>query len=179
MSEVKQHIINLVVEDEKDLYCQFNNDCELNEDVKEYIERKIKEKSYKEKIVVRIVSDNKVNKANVSKAFHKWMDDTRLQMKRESRSNAFKQMWMFIVGIVFIMLSTLLEAKVHVVVFTVISTIGAFAIWEASSIWIIDNPRIQLTRMVKKKLFKDMTIDFATGADSSADPGAVAEEPKE
>ena len=68
---------------------------------------------------------------------------------------------MFFVGFAFVMLSTILESRIPTVLFTVTSTIGAFAIWEASAIWIIENPRIQLSRQVKRKLFKDMKLEFA------------------
>ena len=65
---------------------------------------------------------------------------------------------MFAVGVCFIAVSLALESKVGVVWFTVLSTIGAFSMWEAASIWIIQNPRLRLRKRIVGKLKDNISI---------------------
>ena len=157
---MSNYTVNLVIGSESDLYCPYNNDCELDEGVTEYIIRKAKGKKSGENIVIKIISGEPVDEERVRSAFNKFYEETALQNKRMARKNGLKQLWMFIIGIVFIGLSIILDSKIDMLVFQIISTIGAFAIWEASSIWIVDNPALTITKIVNKKLLKDLTIEF-------------------
>ena len=159
---MSKHLVNLVIGSESDLYCPYNNDCELDEGIIDYIVRKAKGKKKGEEIVIRISSAEPVDEERVRNAFRKFVDDASLQLKREARKNTLKQLWMFVIGIVFIALSVILNAKIDIILFQIISTIGAFAIWEAASIWIVENPALTLTKVVNKKLLSSITLEFVS-----------------
>ena len=55
-----------------------------------------------------------------------------------------RQINMFLIGIIFIMLWIFIGASIESVGAEVLSIIGSFAIWEAANIWIVDNPEIDL-----------------------------------
>ena len=71
-----------------------------------------------------------------------------------------QQLWMFIVGFVFIGLSLMIDETSNAVLFTVLSTIGAFSMWEAASIFIIQNPKLRRRKFILKKLSHDIIINF-------------------
>ena len=69
-----------------------------------------------------------------------------------------EQLWMFAIGVLFIAVSLILEKRIPVVWFTVLSTIGAFSIWEAASIWIVRNPALRLNRKMVSKIRDDTIV---------------------
>lgn len=159
-SLLKKHIITLEIEKESDLYCPYNHEYELDESITDYLLRKAKEKGRDEGLLIRICSKEPVDEARVREAFDRWIKSVELQLKKESRANAVKQAWMFCVGIFFVGLSLILERYIEAILFTVLSTIGSFAIWEASSIWIIENPKLRFTKLTAKIWKKSAEFEF-------------------
>lgn len=51
-----------------------------------------------------------------------------------------KQFWMFGIGVLFIAFGLYTSDKLPALIGEIISTIGAFAMWETASIWIVENP---------------------------------------
>lgn len=81
-------------------------------------------------------------------------------LKREARINITRQLWMFILGALFITVSVSIEKFVDKVAFTILSTIGAFAMWEMAGVWIIQNPRLRQRRRMLRQLRDRCTIEF-------------------
>ncbi len=157
------HTINLNIENEKELYNPFDTEADfLSEDIKSYITNRMGDKSIGEEVKIRIISPCSVNQERIKKAFHKWVDEEENAIKKEFRRNFVQQIWMFAIGVVFIALSLFLENKIGVVWYTVLSTIGAFSMWEAASIWIIQNPKLRLRRRTVKKIRSDTVIEIET-----------------
>jgi len=69
---------------------------------------------------------------------------------------------MFGLGVLFITISLALQPVVNVVWFTVLSTIGAFSMWEAASIWIVQNPKLSMRKRIVARLSKQLTYRFST-----------------
>ena len=128
---------------EEDLYCPYNREHELNDDVTNYIIKESRKKGIKDNVLIRIISKDKMDEESVRNAFNEWIEQTDIFMKEEAKSNMVKQTIMAIIGLIFISLSVLLQSRLNAVIFTVLSTIGAFAIWEAASIWIVENPKLR------------------------------------
>lgn len=131
----RMHIINLKINDEKELYNSFDPAGDmLSEDVKKYFHDWMQERTIGESIEILLESDKPVNKERLGCTISKWAKEEQNQIKSEFRKNLLMQLWMFGIGVVFIALSLLLETKVGVIWFTVLSTVGAFSMWEAASI---------------------------------------------
>ena len=148
---MEKQTVSLLIDKEEDIYCPFNNDHELNEEVTDYLIRKFVEGKTGNGILVRILSKEKVDESQVRDAFDKWIELANNQMKNEYRRNMTKQGLMIVIGIGFIILSLLLQDRVNAVIFTVLSTISAFAMWESAAIWIVENPKLRIqARMIGK-----------------------------
>lgn len=46
------------------------------------------------------------------------------------------------------------------VLFTIITTVGTFSIWEGGNIWIMAGPELRLQQMIFKRLIKSADIEF-------------------
>ncbi len=94
----------------------------------------------------------------MKQAFHQWICDEDEGIKREFHKNNVQQAWMFGVGVLFIAVSLLLDGKVGMVWYTVLSTIGAFSMWEAAGIWIIHNPKLRMRKKIAKAIGENAEI---------------------
>ena len=151
--------IKLRIEEEKELYNHFDPDGTLlSEDVKTYVLSQVTEKPMPDPYTISIVSPAAVDEDRVRLAFNRWIVEEEKTIKEGYKSNILQQIWMFFIGVVFITLSLFLKEKVSVVWFTVLSTIGAYSMWEAASIWIIHNPRLRRRLIMVKKLKNDTRI---------------------
>ena len=148
-------------EGEKDLYNRFDPDrIILSDDVKSYIMERMSERTPGDDNQIVIRTKEKVDENNVRAAFGYWLGEEKKSMKAEWRKNFFAQLWMFLVGVAFITASLVLQSRVSVVWFTVLSTIGAFSMWQAASIWIIDNPKLRLRRRFFRVLREKTELVF-------------------
>mgnify|MGYP007101928288 CR=1 FL=1 len=155
--------INLTINDETELYNRFDAQSDyLSEDVKTYITNRLADRNFGEKVEINVISSKQVDEDRITRAFNKWVDDEDMAVKKEFRKNFIQQIWMFAIGVTFIALSLFLENKIGVVWFTVLSTIGAFSMWEAASIWIIQNPKLRLRKRIIKKIRSDTVIKIKT-----------------
>lgn len=148
----KNEII-IKIKNEQDLYIPFNPEKELKKEVIDYIGSKIEEMTSGEEIRIHIISEEAVDAEDIRQAFSQWSYNIQLSLNREKWKNRKKQAWMFCIGVVFIALSVALQGKVSMVVYTVLSTIGAFSMWEAAAIWIVENPE----NRIKKRLIRRIT----------------------
>ena len=157
----KMYTIKIKVDEEKDLYNSFDaDDVLLSEDVKSYITGRLVGRKLGDHVEIMIVSSNPIDKDRLRKAFHTWNTEEEQDIKREYRRNILQQFWMFVVGVVFIALSLFFEDKVGMVWYTVLSTIGAFSMWEAASILIIQNPRLRMRKKITKAIGKNARIKY-------------------
>lgn len=139
--------IRLRIHDEAELYSSFDEErSTISDDAVDYIFMRYKEKEFGEKMRIRIISDEDIDMDNLKNAFEKYLSVERLQLKKEKKTNAVKQLWMFGVGVLFIAVGLYAASVLPALLGEIISTIGAFAMWEAASIWIVENPRNRLKR---------------------------------
>ena len=139
--------IKLQIEKESDLYNPFDPEGEmLSGDVKDYILERMHAGQRARDIEIQIISEEEIDEEKTEAAIHRWINEEERRIRKEFHSNVLQMLFMFGVGVLFILLSIVLQSKVHVVWFTVLSTIGAFSMWEAASIWIIRNPKLKRQR---------------------------------
>ncbi len=158
MQTVKLHVAN-----EADLYNPFSPDVDLiSDDVKSYLFDRLREQSIKDEVELQIVSPHAIDEERIALAIHDWTESERNGIKVSYRRNMVQQFWMFGIGVAFIALSLMLQSRINVVWFTVLSTIGAFSMWEAASIWIVQNPKLRMKRKLIDKIEKHTSICVRT-----------------
>ena len=146
--------IRLRIHDEAELYSPFDEErLIISDDIVDYIFRRYKEKKFGEKMIIHIVSDEDIDMGKLKKAFGEYLDVERLQLTKEKKSNTVKQLWMFGVGVLFIAVGLYAASILPALLGEIISTIGAFAMWEAASIWIVQNP----SNRIKRKWIDSLT----------------------
>ncbi len=162
MNKEKQtHKINIRLKDETELYDPLDPEqMTLSDDVIGYVMEKGQRKKLGEQLEIHLISDEPVDREHAEKAFDRWCDDTLLNIKKEYRRNHMQQLWMFLIGVLFIAVSLFAQGKVNAVIFTVLSTIGAFSIWEASGFFIIKNPQLRFRRRMVNWLREKGRICF-------------------
>jgi len=154
--------IKVKINEESDLYEPLNPEKELNQDITAYMERQITDRNIGEKVLIHIISQESVNEQDVTKAFWDWIHGIEASFRKTQKTNWIKQAWMFFIGVAFIATSLFAQPHVNVVVFTVLSTIGAFALWEAAAIWIVEGPTNRIRKRVLKNMAKGVEFQFET-----------------
>ena len=62
-------------------------------------------------------------------------------------------------------LSLLVQSQVNTLTYTILSTIGAFAMWVAAAIWIVENPKRRVRRHIFDKLKQDVDVEIICNND--------------
>ena len=133
--------IKLRIHSEDELYNPFDEDNRtLSSDVADYLYERYKEKGLKEKLEIHITSDEDIDIEKLRSAFFSYCDSQRMQLLKEKNRNMIKQAWMFGIGVLFIAFGLYASDRLPALTGEIISTIGAFSMWEAASIWIVQNP---------------------------------------
>ena len=139
--------IKLRVHSESELYDPFDEDQQtVSSDVIDYLYSRYQEKDLRDKLKVHIISDDPIDVDKLRAAFRCYLDTQRKKLAKERRKNAIKQTWMFGIGVLFIGAGLIVSEKLPALPGEIISTIGAFSMWEAASIWIIENPKNRISR---------------------------------
>ena len=152
--------INLKINTENDLYHPFDTEKCLNDDVKNYIINKASEKMPFKELRLRIICPKPVSEEDVKAAFHRWFEATGRESKLVWRKNMIKMLLLFAFGIGVIALSVILQPKISTVLFTIITTVGTFSIWEGASIWIIQNPDLRIRKKSSEQIIRSSKIEF-------------------
>ena len=152
--------MKIKIDNEDELYNSFDKFEEtLSEDFVSYINNKEEIDLLTEKEDIEIVSKNKIDENKFKKAFEKYCDEQLILIRRQEKINKTKQIWMLIVGIVFIIFSILLTDKINVIILEIISTIGSFSIWESANSWLLQSKVIKFSKLKAIKL-KNSEVKF-------------------
>ena len=153
--------VTLNVTDEEQLYNSFDPRRNLlRDEVKTYLLNEVQIEGRMDGINLEVRSNAALDEERFADGLHRWIADEERSIEKTHRRNMFQQIWMFGIGVLFITLSLLLQPMVSVVWFTVLSTIGAFSMWEAASIWIIQNPKLRMRRHAVARLKEGLTLSF-------------------
>ena len=135
------HEIKLKIQSEADLYNPFDVDeTVISDDVASYITQRYREKYWKDKLVLNIISGEDIDLDKLNAALRHYIDGEFMVLLNERQKNLINQIWMFFVGAVLIGIRIYAPPELPVFARELISTVGAFSLWEASSIWIVKSP---------------------------------------
>lgn len=157
--------IHLKIEKESDLYNPFDPEKNISGDVTAYLMKKVLEESPREEVRIRISCPEPVCEEDVKAAFARWIDSSRTEMKRLSRKNLIKMVWLLLIGIALIALSLCLQSKISALLFTIITTVGTFSIWEGANVWILKGPDLFVRKKVFNRIIRSAGIEFAPADD--------------
>ncbi len=145
--------INLRIHEEKELYSPYDESClTLNDDVADYLAKQYAKKEIGDEIVLKIKCDGPVAFARVRDAFQERIREQEIRNANQNRLNRIKQIWLFCIGFVFVASAILLEGVWSPVTVEILSIIGSFSVWEATNIWIVENPRARMAKRTMQKL---------------------------
>ena len=137
--------IKLRIHSEDELYNPFDEDYNtLSSDVVDYIYERCKDKNLKEKLEIHVISDANIDIEKLRSAFSGYCESQKIRLTKDKKRNMVKQLWMFCIGVLFIVLGLYTSDKIPVLIGEIISTIGAFSMWETANIWIVENPENRL-----------------------------------
>ena len=157
---MKEIYIN--VESESDIYSTFGGPGDLNGEFVDYVIGKLKESEILEPVQLVFQSQEPMNEQRVRDSLSMWIKKERHELQREERANKLRQLWLLIIGVAFVAVSIAVEVLVSEFSFTVLSTIGAFALWEVANGWILENPQLRIRRLLVKHMNNNYTVIFKT-----------------
>lgn len=160
--------IRMKIDEERDLYNPLDPDgLMLSDDVKAYILEHLEERKLGQDVELIVSSEEALDEEKLRTALNEWVDDEYEDCRREVRRNHLQQYWMLGIGVVFIALSVAIEAAVGAVWYNIVSTIGAFSMWEAAGIWIIQNPGLRLRQRKILSLKEKLSLRLQTAGAAS------------
>lgn len=143
--------IAITIKEEEDLYNKFDPSI-VSEDVVTFIAERFHEVD--QEIILTVISDTPIDTARLKAAFAVYEDNRQKQLKAERKINIFRQIRLFLTGLVIITICLLVRTKIDGIWPEVLSIIGSFAIWEAASIWLVANPKLRLKKHLLKELLE-------------------------
>ena len=167
MSEIFE--IKLRIQSESELYNPFDEERQtISSDVIDYLYSRYQEKDLLEKMTIHILSDDPIDVDNLYSAFRSSLDLQRKALANERRENAVKQLWMFGIGVLFIGIGLITADRLPSLSGEIISTIGAFSMWEAANIWIVQNPKNRMYRRLLDLISKtEIRCDTVYGSEAN------------
>ena len=138
------HEVKLKIQEESDLFSPLDPDQSmLSEEVASHFERTIEGLHIKKKdtFVIHIFSDTPVNEENVKKKIRDHLCRQRDIIKRDLRSLIRKEICLAILGAAVLAVWLYLSASTENVSVEILSIIGWVAVWEATSIAIMEHPQ--------------------------------------
>ena len=152
--------MKIKIENENELYNSFDKYEEtLSEDLITYMNNKEEVVPIKERETIELISSQKIDENKFKNAFEKYCNEQLTIIKRKKRINSTKQIWLLLIGILFIIFSITLTDKINVIVLEIISTIGSFSIWESANSWLLESKVIKF-EMLKVLKLKNSEIKF-------------------
>ena len=147
--------IQIKVDNEEELYNKFDETkSTLNSKLISYIEENLNKKNVFDNLIIIVTSPSNIDENQFKKAFEQYVKDKILLNQKRNRFNKLKQIRLLIIGFIFIIISTIIATLFNSVIYTIISTIGSFAIWEASNIWIVENMDSKIEKKILTSLLK-------------------------
>jgi hypothetical protein len=157
---MKEIYIN--VDSESDIYSTFRGPEELNGEYVDYVIGKLKDTELLEPVQLIFQSREAMDEQRVRDSISMWIKNEKHELQREEHTNKLRQFWLLIIGVAFVAGSIAVELLVSEFSFTILSIIGAFALWEVANGWILENPQLRLRRLLVKHMNENYTVIFKT-----------------
>ena len=172
MATVTKKEIRLKIREEADMFTPCDPDQKLlSEDVGDYLIRCYKNEHRKsaEDYVIHIFSDTPVNEERVKQAVRGHCEQERDNIRHEMKLETLKEVSLGLLGVGFLLLWFFLSSSMDGVLPEVISIMGWVAVWEATSIAIMQRPELYRLKKTYEQASKaQIVIDVTEGAETEA-----------
>lgn len=116
----------------------------------------------RENLVIRIISDAPVDEARVKQAIRDHCALERSKNRREMGMETFREICLAVVGLIFLSLWYFLSSSIENMWMEVLNIMGWVAIWEATSIVIMQRPELyHVSKTYKRASKAQIIIDVA------------------
>lgn len=137
-------IIPVCVDDERDLYDGFDpNDQRLSDSFRSYLADFVEDKRLGERVRLELTCSAQFNMERFQQAYRLHIERLRERKRRERLRKTANALRLLGIGIVFVLIGIAFSQTMGEVTAAIVSTIGSFAIWEASAVWIEEMPVIR------------------------------------
>ena len=121
---------------------------------------KLKDSDKLDPVQLIFQSREPMDEQRVRDSISMWIKNEKHELKREEHASKLRQIWMLVIGVVFVAVSIAVELLVSEFSFTILSTIGAFALWEAANLWIVETPQLRIPRILVRHMNENYTVIF-------------------
>lgn len=128
----------------------------------DYVIGKLKDSEKLEPVQLIFMSKEAMDEQRVRDSISMWIKNEKHELKREEHASKLRQIWMLTIGLIFVAISIAVELLVSEFSFTILSTIGAFALWEAANLWIVETPQLRIRRIIVKHMNENYSVIFKT-----------------
>ena len=155
--------IKLKIHDESDLYDPYDPDStQIKDSVVAYLTKKYQGKEAGQGHRLCIISDQPVDEERVRDNIHAYAEQELATAKRNYKKKTAIQIYLMFIGLGFITLWLILAHRFEGMASQILSIIGTFSIWEASSIWILDKPSMKMTEARLKRLTETEIVFYSS-----------------
>ncbi|MBR2254250.1 MAG: hypothetical protein IJ856_00275 [Candidatus Methanomethylophilaceae archaeon] len=135
--------IHIHVGEEADLYCRFDpSHSRLDDDLCSYLVSEVSKLKPGKQVKIAVESPVMLDEDRVRMAFRGSLNALIDELDRQKRFNVVTQFRLLVIGLAFISVWIAASSYMEGIWPEVLSIIGSFAVWEASNIWIVENPRL-------------------------------------
>lgn len=137
----KSFVIPIRVSNESVLYDTFDpSGKKLSEELNTYLMDMLEDRRMGESVCLELVGNRSVNIERFRHSYTQYIDELIQRNKKERLRQSANALRLLLIGIVFVMIGLIFARSMGEVTAAIVSTIGSFAIWEASAIWIEKMP---------------------------------------
>lgn len=166
--KLEKSVIEIKISEEEELYNKF--DCKketLSDEFVNYITEKMSIIPVYKQIVLEIDTKNDIDLQQFEICFENYINKEIEEIEKKIKFNNIKKIRLFIIGLIFIILSIALSNIFNTIIIELLSIIGSFAIWEMTDLMLLANRDLKLRKLnlqreqkteIIKKIEKKTTI---------------------
>lgn len=137
----KSFVIPIRVTEESALYDAFDpSGKKLSEELNTYLMDVLEDRRMGESVCLELVGNRSVNIERFRCSYVQHTGELIQRSKKERLRQSANALRLLLIGIVFVVIGLIFARSMGEVTAAIVSTIGSFAIWEASAIWIEEMP---------------------------------------
>ena len=141
---MSEFVIPIKAENENDLYATFDpSGLSLSGDVTDYLSDYMTARRPGERVCIEVTAAGPFDPERFREAYLLFVQKLQHRSRREIVKCNVSAIRLLLIGVVFIVIGIIFSAKMGEVIAAIISTIGSFAVWEASAQWIETLPALR------------------------------------
>ncbi len=143
------------VTDEKELYDPFDpTGLSLSSALSSYLQDALEDRRIGKSVALELYTSLDIDIERFSKAYSAFIEKLVDRNRRSRIRERLNAMRLLGIGISFILIGIFFSSCMDQVVAAIISTIGSFAVWEASAVWIQVLPRMRVKERILESMAK-------------------------